>query len=365
MVEEEDLISLLPDEMLISILSFLTVEEACRTSVLSHRWKYLWPFFNGSLDFDDPDTMWDISDDKEITNWERDKFVTRVNHILNLHQALTIDEFRVCFEFNTHSKCDIDRWVDFAFSKGVKRFELNFKPTWLCLIEECYTFPHVKRFRCIKSLTSLTLMYVHVTSELLEHLLSNCTLLESLHVDSSESLVNLKICGSSLKLKYLHIRDCFQVKSIKIFAPNLESFGFLGKIIELQVDYAPRLLDVCVSGLNHHPVNYAFRALSSYLHQLESLTLGICHYDSVSTLSSFAISYIYSVYSVLCTVLSSLVCSFQINIKFPKLQRLTNLRHLKLRVSPRDGESLLGLISLIEAAPLLHKFTLEVTILTS
>ena len=287
MVEEEDLISLLPDEMLISILSFLTVEEACRTSVLSHRWKYLWPFFNGSLDFDDPDTMWDISDDKEITNWERDKFVTRVNHILNLHQALTIDEFRVCFEFNTHSKCDIDRWVDFAFSKGVKRFELNFKPTWLCLIEECYTFPHVKRFRCIKSLTSLTLMYVHVTSELLEHLLSNCTLLESLHVDSSESLVNLKICGSSLKLKYLHIRDCFQVKSIKIFAPNLESFGYVGQIIELHVDYAPRLLDVYIGGLSLHPVNYAFLALSSFLHQLESLTLGIYHYDNVSTFKFF------------------------------------------------------------------------------
>jgi hypothetical protein len=355
----EDGISQLPDEVLISILSLFTVKEACRTSILSHRWKHLWLFHTRILDFDDPDTMRDLSSKREIANWDRDKFVTRVNHILNLHPALTIDQFRVCFDLNKRSKRDIGRWVDFAFSKGVKRFELDFTPAYHC--NSCYTFPHerftcVKNSICINSLTSLTLKYVHVTGELLEHFLSNCPLLERVHVDSSESIVNLKICGSSLKLKYLHIINCFQVKSIKIFAPNLESFGYVGNIIELQIDYTPRLLDVYIGGLRHHPVNYAFLALSSYLHQLESLTLGICHYDNVSTLSSFAISCIY--YDVLCAVLSSLVCSFQINIKLP---RLTNLRHLKLKVTARDGESLLDLISLIEAAPLLRKFTLEVT----
>jgi len=100
--------------------------------------------------------------------------------------------------------------------------------------QTCYTFPH-ERFTsikssvvgvsCIKSLTSLTLMYVHVTGELLEHLLSNCPLLERLHVTYSEDLVTLKICGLSLGLKYLNIRCCFEFKSFEIFAPNLESFG--------------------------------------------------------------------------------------------------------------------------------------------
>ncbi|GMY39203.1 F-box protein At4g09920-like [Fagus crenata] len=329
----EDWISQLPDEVLISILSLFTVKEACRTSILSHRWKNLWLFHTRILDFDDPDTMRDLSSKREIANWDRDKFVTRVNHILNLHPALTIDQFRVCFDLNKRSERDIGRWVDFAFSKGVKRFELDFSPAYYCKITRRYTFPHerftcVKNSICINSLTSLTLKYVHVTGELLEHFLSNCPLLERVHVDSSESIVNLKICGSSLKLKYLHIIDCFQVKSIKIFAPNLESFGYVGNIIELQIDYTPRLLDVYIGGLRHHPVNYAFLALSSYLHQLESLTLGICHYDNI-------------------------------NIKLPQFQRLTNLRHLKLKVTVRDEESLFDLISLIEAAPLLRKFTLE------
>ena len=61
----EDRISQLLDEMLVSILPFLTMKEAVGTSVLSHRWKHLWPFFTGCLVFDDPDTFWDIADEKK------------------------------------------------------------------------------------------------------------------------------------------------------------------------------------------------------------------------------------------------------------------------------------------------------------
>ena len=61
----EDRISHLPDEMLDSILPFLTMKEAVGTSVLLHRWKHLWPFFTGCLDFDDPDTFWDVADEKK------------------------------------------------------------------------------------------------------------------------------------------------------------------------------------------------------------------------------------------------------------------------------------------------------------
>ncbi|KAL4598564.1 hypothetical protein ACB092_11G068200 [Castanea dentata] len=244
----EDRISQFPDEILVSILSFLTFEEAVRTSVLSHRWKHLWPFFTGSLDFDDPDTMWDIADEKKQLKVERNNFAKRVNRILKLHQGSNIDQFRVCFEFNRYSKHRIDGWIDFAMSKRVKRLELDFTPTWVCKSQMRYTFPH-ERFTklessvgvsCIESLMSLTLMNVRVTGKLLEHLLSNCPLLERLHVSDSDDLVTLK-----------------------------EKLEFL------------------------------------------------------------------------------------------KFQPLTNLRHLKWRVTASDGESLVYLISMIEAAPFLQKFTLE------
>lgn len=68
---------------------------------------------------------------------------------------------------------------------------------------------------------------------------------------------------------------------------------------------------------------------------------------------------------VLHNVLSFLDCLIQEKLEFLKFQPLTNLRHLKWRVTASDGESLVYLISMVEAAPFLQKFTLEVTTLTS
>ncbi|KAK4568940.1 hypothetical protein RGQ29_004379 [Quercus rubra] len=323
---KEDWISQLPDEMLISVLSFLTPKEAFRTCVLSHRWKCLCPFLPRSLDFDGLYTMWEIEREKKSLQFERKKFLQWVNDTLKSCRVSTIYEFRVCFEFDDGSKSHVDGWIDFAISKGVKRLEWDFTAAQPFKdASYFYRFPN-ERFTsdktCIKSLTSLTLKYIRVTGELLEHFLSNCPLLERLHVDNSEDLVNLKICGSSLKLKYLHIIRCLKFKSIEINAPNLESFGYAGKKIRLHVHSAPRLLDVCIGSM------YAFGSLSSYLYQLESLSLDV-H------------SYTYD------------------GVKFPEFQTLAKLKHLKVTVDASEGSSLLGLIPLIEAAPLLHKFVFE------
>ncbi|GMY31574.1 FBD-associated F-box protein At4g10400-like [Fagus crenata] len=243
----------------------------------------------------------------------RKKNVKMVNRVLKSHRGSSIDEFRVCFELDKRFKCDIDGWMDFAFSKRVKRLKLDFTS---CRFDMSYTFPH-ERLICsgVSSLMSLTLIRLHVKSELLQHFITNCPLLERLHVDSSKDLVNLKVCSSSLKLNYLYIVDCSEFKSIEIFAPNLEYFGYVGL-----------------------PVTYAFVPLSSYLHQLQSLTLNIVMFYDVRTLNSFAHMFI----------------RFYENVEFPKFQMLNNLRHLKWIVFAYDGKSLVSLIPLIEAAPFLH-----------
>ena len=47
----------------------------------------------------------------------------------------------------------------------------------------------------------------------------------------------------------------------------------------------------------------------------------------------------------------SLISHRQEKLEVPKFQTLTNLRHLNWRVIASDGESLIGLIPMIEAAP--------------
>ena len=279
----DDLISRLPNEILIYILSFLSSKEACRTSVLSHTWKHLWPFFSGTLNFDDPSTRMDIVFGRKKSEFEMNKFVERVNSILKSHRASTLEGFRVKFELNNCYKHHIDKWIDFAISKRVKSLELDLSK---CTFENVYEFPleRVKVSVGIKSLTSLTLVRVHVTSELLENFLSSCPLLELLHVSSVRGLFNLKISGASLKLKFLHMH-CPDCKIVEIVAPNLEYLGFDG-IIDFHVDYAPRLLNVCFVGSSYGMRN-AFRSLSSCLDRLEGLMVDLIMLGKVRTLNFF------------------------------------------------------------------------------
>ncbi|GAY40494.1 hypothetical protein CUMW_052360 [Citrus unshiu] len=47
----DDRIGELPDDILISILSRLTIDEAARANVLSYRWRYLWRSFTDTSSF--------------------------------------------------------------------------------------------------------------------------------------------------------------------------------------------------------------------------------------------------------------------------------------------------------------------------
>ncbi|KAG5546788.1 hypothetical protein RHGRI_018833 [Rhododendron griersonianum] len=139
---------------------------------------------------------------------------------------------------------------------------------------------------CIKSLTQLSLTCVNVTGELVEHFLSNCPLLLRLCVSFSEHLVNLKIAGPSLCLKFLEISRCPGLTAVDIYAPNLASLTSLGfwRPTPVLVRHAPSLVDLTVA----HPEGFLNALPASYFSQLESLTL-IFDFVSVSIYSSFAV----------------------------------------------------------------------------
>ncbi|XP_059658967.1 uncharacterized protein LOC132305324 [Cornus florida] len=295
--------------MHVSILSLMGTRESARTCVLSKRWERLWSY--NILNFDALETIFEIELNPEVLGVERSKYISWVNKAVESHRGSTIDEFRVSFCFNVTSSCVIDRWIEFAIAKRVQRLELGLNQCPNYEQAEAYTFPnqsyiYIKSpagLSSIRPLRSLCFKRVNISGEILEYLLSNCPILESLQ--------DLEVCATGLvSFKY---------------------FG-LGRRIDMQIKDAFQLAEVSISDFVER-IDTVFFSLSSYFSQLETLSLAM-----------------------------NLACWKMGNAGFQLLPEFTKLKHLTLQVVADDFASLLGLTTLINASPLLHKFKLQLSI---
>ncbi|KAK2975863.1 hypothetical protein RJ640_022651 [Escallonia rubra] len=334
-----DGISQLPDEVLASILSFLTMRDAAVTSLVSHRWQHLWEYFTGILTFDRPEEEWGgVQENPKLLEGLRSNYISWVNQVCNSHKGPTIDGFVVRYDLDIEFSQHLDKWVDFAIGKKTKKLELVLQ-SFLGghRASKRYTFSD-KFFDRIKTplglsnikyLRSLCFRIVNITGELIEHFLSHCPVLEQLCVQGSELLVDLKVTGS---LKHLEIYQCFRVEKVEICAPDLVSLVFSNYRAGLHIKYAPKLVDTFIGWTLGAPISSVVNPVSSYLLQLETLTLDFVFSMGDSEAYTF--------------------------FRFPKLHKL---RNLTWKVDTNDSVSLLGLTSLIEASPSLQKFTLELS----
>ncbi|XP_027152894.1 F-box/LRR-repeat protein At3g58900-like isoform X4 [Coffea eugenioides] len=242
----KDQISRLPDEILVYILSCLTLKEAARTSVLSKRWIDLWRSM-ACLDFDASKVLKKMF---SISSWgryadfvrkERCKYVEWVDKVLlQSDKSLALDDLRVAFCLDNFYGDKIHKWLQHAFARRVQRLELNlFADDDPPSSQESYTF-HYELF-CLssgqsqpgyseihhhaqigfKSLRALSLKSLNVTGEVLEFFLINCPFLERLVVEASSVLINLRVCGPSIALKYLEekgiVHELPQLTNLKEF----------------------------------------------------------------------------------------------------------------------------------------------------
>lgn len=119
-----DRICLLPDDILVLILSFLTVEEAAATSILSTRWHELWKLVS-RLDFYGTKAKGKINLPYDEVQVERPKYVEWVTQVLRLNKCFTLDELRIHFSLDYEFSQAIDKWIDVAITKRVPKLELN------------------------------------------------------------------------------------------------------------------------------------------------------------------------------------------------------------------------------------------------
>ncbi|KAH9767221.1 putative preotein [Citrus sinensis] len=333
----DDRISKLPDDILICILSRLTIEEAARASILSYRWRYLWRFFTGSLDFVDPYKIRRLAilsdpyykcEDNYFIRVKRRNFINLVDPILGLLQTKSLQQLRICYPVN--SDYDVDSWVQFAVDKRVQRLELDFSES-KTEGHELHTFsPYFKTTSSFSSLVSLRLIDVDIPEEVLHYLLCYCPLLEVLTLKGAEKLIRIRVSGPSLKLKYLELRDLPNLSNLEINAPNLVSFEFSAGELIVSFKHVPSLVEMSIEGDYCTYFVYTLHQFSSFLPQLRTLKLNLM---AVSVPEDF---------------LNSIP-------KFP------NLKHLEMTLANGDLDCYHPCVAFLKASPLLQEFTFKLS----
>ncbi|XP_049349526.1 FBD-associated F-box protein At5g38590-like [Solanum verrucosum] len=330
---QEDRISQLPDDILVYILSFLTIKEATYTSLLSKRWLPVWKYIP-RLDFDATEPLHQVFLNHKLRKMHMKKYVRWVNRTLHKCEVHRLDQFRVCFDLNKFSQHEIDKWLEFAFARQVQRLELDLlkggKETRD--FDYCYTFPAQllglndklpALWHNFMSVKVLLLKSVNVTGEVLEFFLHNCPFLEEMVVHGSGTLVNLQVIGPSLKLKHLEIWRCQCLESLKIHDTNLVTL-VASAATKLFLSNAPMLIKVEIVGAFRPILKDILAPISCVLSQLE--VLKITSSDGLG------------------------------NYKFPEF---TKLKKFVAHVFAWRDTSLLGCTHVIGAAPLLEEFELK------
>lgn len=244
---DSDYISNLPENVLVTILSLLKLDEAARSTVLSTRWRHLFPYT--LLDFRAYALGRDV--------------VAAVNTILAAHPAARVRSFRTgLLYFPPEDDPSVEAWLRDLAGRGVKELSLSFRERWQKIPASLFACTSLKRLHAssctfpdatqapvpLAALTEIDLFGVNISEESLGALLSRCTALEHLRMRSmgwchrihvrSESLKTLCGCGDFDELLIEHAPNLEQVYGNYMYmrsthlkvahAPKLEFLGYLG-----------------------------------------------------------------------------------------------------------------------------------------
>ncbi|KAL8053401.1 hypothetical protein ABFX02_05G068400 [Erythranthe guttata] len=357
---DDDRISHLPDDILVDIISLLSLKEAVCTSVLSSRWHNLWKHIY-RLNFDPHSSLQKGTQQGfESCKEKRETYVKWVNSVLRKHKAAILKDFVIRLRLSRTFQKDVNRWINFAIVRHVQRLELDLTTdNWSlinCSLPQELLTQNTSSEIDFKFLKILCLKSVDVTEEDMKFFQSKCPMLEELVVDRSLKLVNVEVCGGpSLVLKHLELTRCYDLKSVKVSTPNLTLLSIHG----------------CESCLKSVKIT-APNLTSLTLQKVESLFL-----ENVLRLVEVSICRAYSQVSTAVALSAFACCGFQLEILtvemksfeetfLPTILQLPKLKKLVVFVmgdelfdSRNRYPSDTGLTNLMKAAPNLREFVLN------
>ncbi|KAH6782808.1 hypothetical protein C2S51_008101 [Perilla frutescens var. frutescens] len=233
---DEDRIGQLSDDILISVISRLTIREATATSILSTRWRYLHTYVT-HLDFPPPSNF---SGETSFQNYVN----TVVDRVLDSHRGARVKALKV-----DTNNASLDKCLEFALTKEAETIDIRNRGTSHdCFLRLASNLNIIRLLPAgLKCLEQLSLSNVIVNDQDFELLLSNSLALESLSIKCSydkctynKYLKNVKIIGHP-KLKHLDISCAWKLESIEIRdVINLVSL----KLYEVRIGCALQLSNI-------------------------------------------------------------------------------------------------------------------------
>ncbi|CAL5078274.1 unnamed protein product [Urochloa decumbens] len=252
-------ISALPDDILIKILSLMTIREAALTDCLSTRWRHLWKKVKnvildkhnfGMQTIANPN----IHENSDLLNSEATEFVHKVNRVLHHHSGNGIEKFEVKFPLSSTHASDLDRWIAFAAASSAEKIFISLHDKHdigAPQQSEPYKFP-LKEFADMRDycwlrvlflsmcsletvptnlsgfshLESLSLNCVSIVDEVFLNIASSCHALRELWLKKCNQLIHVRISNSQLVA--MEVNGCKSLISINVHAKKLEEFSYMG-----------------------------------------------------------------------------------------------------------------------------------------
>ncbi|CAN1173401.1 F-box/FBD/LRR-repeat protein At1g13570 [Linum perenne] len=191
----------------------MKIKDSTATSLLSRRWRYMCASLP-RIDFD-----YFIIKDKSPDLSQKDQyseFIKRGSKVIKSHKGFSLHKVHTGF---------LDQCVQFALSNKVQKLELDLNlPYGIYNPAEPYVFQAVAldkatdpSFDGFKLLKSLCLKSVMMANDVLEGLLSICTVLERLILCNVSNLGCVKVVGPLLRLKHSEMVSSRGLKEIEIY----------------------------------------------------------------------------------------------------------------------------------------------------
>ncbi|GFP89843.1 protein tolb [Phtheirospermum japonicum] len=291
--KKKDFISQLSDDILISIIARLQTKDAVRTSILSHRWRYLHKFVP-DIELHCDRLFWPSPcphDSNMVINEVDDRFLKPRSGSKNKIRSLNLT---CCL-----MKLNANRFEQFIYSLGkseIERLALNFSakfndgdfsfschllshmPTLTYLdLSSCFLYKNASSVLTQSSslLQVIKFCGVNVLDSALECVLSNCLRLESLLMYDCSFPENVFVRGPNLQLKSLCIEGCKGINEIEFYATNLLTFEFQSlEMANFVFEHVPCLQSVFLDFVNGNTMSRVYENISRGLPNVKSLIFG-------------------------------------------------------------------------------------------